>query len=39
MRAVMRSGDGRSWDNAICVLDTRELYLALDAMGLKAPSP
>jgi len=36
MRAVMRSGDGRSCENAICVLDTRELYMALDAMGLKA---
>jgi len=36
MRAIMSSGDGRSPDGAIQVLDSREMYLALEMMGLRA---
>jgi hypothetical protein len=36
LRAVLASGDGRSAETAIHVLDMREMYLVLDVMGLRA---
>jgi len=36
LRAMLGSGDGRSPESAISVLDMREMYLVLDVMGLRA---
>lgn len=36
MRAILSSGDGRSPETAIQVLDSREMYLAIEMLGLRA---
>jgi len=36
LRAVLGSGDGRSPESAMLVLDTREMYLVVEVMGLRA---
>jgi len=36
LRAMLGSGDGRTPETAIHVLDMREMYLVLDVMGLRA---
>ncbi|MBW1879479.1 MAG: DUF4919 domain-containing protein [Deltaproteobacteria bacterium] len=36
LRTVLGSGDGRTAESAIQVLDMREMYLVLDVMGLRA---
>lgn len=35
LRSVMKSGDGRSPETALHVLDSREMYLVLEVMGLR----
>lgn len=35
LRSILSSGDGRSPDGAIHVLDTREMYLVLDVLHLR----
>jgi Domain of unknown function (DUF4919) len=36
LRAVLSSGDGRSPESAMRVLDTREMYLVVEILGLRA---
>ena len=36
LRTILRSGDGRTAETAIRVLDLREMYLVLETMGLRA---
>ncbi len=36
VRHILSSGDGRSPESAMCVLDSREMYLVLEVMGLRA---